>query len=93
MKTTANILNLAVASFDSVPRGESDRARATADYTADMLQRTTKPPEWPDRVDYLALERIARELRSEHIASLFAWAKKALATRFAGHSAKRALSR
>jgi hypothetical protein len=93
MKTIANVLNLAVASFHSAPHDEADRAGVTANYTADMLQRTTTPPEWPDRVDYLAVERIARELRSQYIESLLARAKKALATRFSRGAAKQVLSR
>jgi hypothetical protein len=49
-----------------------------------MLQRTTEAPAWPERLDYLAVERIAREVRSQYVASLINTAKNALARRFAG---------
>ena len=54
-----------------------------ADYTPDMLQRTTEAPTRPDHVDYLVVERIARDMRTQYIASLLSRAKKALADRFA----------
>ena len=93
MKTIANVLNLAVASFHSAPRDKGDRAPATVDYTAGMLQRTTTPPVWPDRVDYVVVERIARDLRNQYIASLLARAKKAFAARFARREARGVVSR
>lgn len=40
---------------------------------ADLLQRTNRSdelPEWPDRVDHLALEREVRQLRGEYVAML-----------------------
>jgi len=42
-----------------------------------MLQRTTDAPIWPDRVDYRVVERIARDMRNQYIASLFGKAKRA----------------
>ena len=52
-------------------------------YTADMLQRTTASTVWPERVDYLVVERIARDIRNQYIASLLGRAKKALVDRLA----------
>lgn len=57
-----------------------------ADYTVDMLQRTTDAPIWPDRVDYRVVERIARDMRNQYIASLFGKAKRALAQRLTGNA-------
>ncbi len=54
-----------------------------ADYTSDMLQRTTQPPTGPDHFEYLVIERIARDIRNQYIARLMSRAKKALADRFA----------
>lgn len=44
------------------------------DYTADMLQRTIRHPS-PDRLDYLIVTRIARDMRNQHIASLLCRAR------------------
>jgi hypothetical protein len=52
-------------------------------YTAVMLQRTTASIAWPERVDYLIVERIARDIRNQYVASLLGRAKRALARRFA----------
>jgi hypothetical protein len=74
---------LAVDGTFAAPFGERSSTIPAADYTADMLQRTTEPPAWPDRLDYLVVERIARDMRNQYIASLLSRAKEALANRFA----------
>ena len=61
-------------------------------YTADMLQRTTDSTDWPERVDYLVVERIARNIRNQYVASLLGRAKKALARRF-GRGARPSIGR
>lgn len=54
--------------------------------TANMLHRTSRPEAAPpdarpwyeraERLDYLAIERIAREMRSDYVATLFSrWAR------------------
>lgn len=76
-------LGLAVDGTLAAPFGGRSPTLPAADYTADMLQRTTTTPVWPERVDYLVVERIARDIRNQYIASLLSRAKKALANRFA----------
>jgi hypothetical protein len=75
-------LGLAVGRTFVAPFGERSPTSTAVDYTADMLQRTTEPPAWPERIDYLVVARIARDTRNECIASLLGRAKKALANRF-----------
>jgi len=53
-------------------------------YTVDMLQRTTDWTAGCERVDYLIVERIARDIRNQYIASLPGRVKRALVNRFAG---------
>lgn len=50
-----------------------------ADYTANMLQCTTQSIAGPQRLDYLVVERIARDMRNQYIASLLGRARRALA--------------
>jgi hypothetical protein len=76
-------LGLAVDRTLAVPVGERYPAFPAGDYSADMLQRTTRADPWPDRLDYLVVERIAHDMRNQYIASLFRRAKNALAKRFA----------
>jgi hypothetical protein len=64
------------------PVGERSPTLPALDYTADMLHRTTAPTVWPERVDYLVVERIARDIRNQYVASLLGRAKRALANRF-----------
>ena len=56
-------------------------------YTAGMLQCTTESTVGSERVDYLAVERIARDIRNQYIASLLGRAKRAWANRFRAQSA------
>ena len=65
------------------PFGERSPTPPALHYTADMLQRTTEPTVWPEKVDYLVVERIARDIRNQYVASLLGRAKRALARRFA----------
>jgi hypothetical protein len=44
-----------------------------------MLQCTMQPTPRPDRDDYLVVERIARDMRNQYVASLLRRAKPALA--------------
>jgi hypothetical protein len=62
--------------------GERSPIPPAFDYSADMLQCTTQSI-WPQRLDYLVVERIARDMRNQYIASLLGRAKRALANRFA----------
>lgn len=74
--------------------GDRFPAFPPADYSADMLQRTIVPDYLPDHPDYLAVERVAREMRNQYIASLLSRARRALAQRFAGRArARRSPSR
>jgi len=93
MKIIANVLPVVVASFHTASHGEADQGYPAINYTAGMLQRTTSPRDGPDRVDYVVVERIARDLRNQYIASLIGRAKKALVARFARRDAPRILSR
>jgi hypothetical protein len=76
-------LGLAFGGTLEAPSGHRSTTPPAADYTSDMLQRTTEAPTWPDRIDYLVVERIARDIRNQYIAGLISRAKKALADRFA----------
>jgi hypothetical protein len=79
MKTSG----LAVDGAFAARFGERSPTLPAVDYTSDMLQRTTEPPAWPDRLDYLVVERIARDMRNQYVASLLGRAKRALGARFA----------
>lgn len=63
--------------------GNRRPASDAVDYSPDMLQRTIPADSWPDRYDYLAIARIAHDMRTQYIASLLSRAKHALAERFA----------
>ena len=76
-------LRLAVDRTFAAPFGERSPTLPGPDYTADMLQCTTESLAWPERIDYLVVERIARDTRNECIATLLGRARKALANRFA----------
>jgi hypothetical protein len=76
-------LGLTVDATLIAPIGERSPTFPAVDYTADMLRCTTEPPVWPDRLDYLVVERLARDIRNQYIASLLRRAKKALANRLA----------
>ena len=65
------------------PFGERSPTPLPPDYSANMLQRTTESNAWSERVDYLVVQRIARDIRNQYIASLLSRAKRALANRFA----------
>ncbi len=51
------------------PFGECAQAFPAIDYTGDMLQRTTGPLIAPERLDYVVVERVARDMRNRYIAS------------------------
>jgi len=72
-------LRLAFDGTLEAPLSHRSPTLPAADYTSDMLQRTTEAPAWPDHFDYLVVERIARDIRNQYIASLISRAKKALA--------------
>lgn len=93
MKTIANVLPIAASSFHTASHGEADPDYPAINYTAAMLRRTTPPQDGPDRVDYVVVERIARDLRNQYIASLIGRAKKALVARLARRDAPGILSR
>jgi hypothetical protein len=76
-------LRLTLASTLTAPYDERSPTPPALHYTADMLQRTTTSTVWPERVDYLVVERIARDIRNQYVASLLGRAKRALARRFA----------
>jgi hypothetical protein len=65
------------------PFGEHAQAFPAIDYTGDMLQCTTRPLIAPERLDYVVVERVARDMRNRYIASLFGRVKGALASRLA----------
>jgi hypothetical protein len=54
----------------------------SAQYTADMVQRTTDSTAEAESMDYLAVARMARDMRSQCVANLLGRASKALAIRF-----------
>lgn len=86
-------LGLAVDGTLAARVDEHDPAVTAGDYSADMLQRTMLADPWPDRLDYLIVERIARDMRNRYIASLLRRAKKALAKRFAQRTPPRDFGR
>lgn len=63
--------------------GKHAQTSPAIDYTGNMLQRTTGPLFAPERLDYAVVERVARDMRTRYIASLFGSAKGALASRLA----------
>ena len=65
------------------PFGERAQAFPAIDYTGDMLQRTTGLLIAPERLDYVVVERVARDMRNRYIANLFGRVKGALASRLA----------
>jgi hypothetical protein len=76
-------LELTVDDTLVAPFGERSPTPSALHYTADMLQCTTESTVWSERVDYLVVERIARDIRNQYIASLLGRARRALANRFA----------
>jgi hypothetical protein len=82
MKTIRNPAAVDFSSAVCTPSGDAVRQPSTTHYTLDMLQRTT-PPSWPDPVDYIALERVAHQMRNQYIAGLLSRVKRALARRLA----------
>ena len=53
------------------------------EYTAGMVQCTTIPSVEPETIGYLVVERIARDMRNQCVATRLRRARKALAGRFA----------
>ena len=76
-------LRLSIDGTPVAPFGERSPTLPALDYTADMLQCTTQAGVWPQRLDFLVVERIARDMRNQYIACLFGRAKRALTNRFA----------
>jgi hypothetical protein len=76
-------LRLSIEGTPVAPSGERSLTRPAHHYTADMLQRTREADPWPERVDYVVVERVARDIRNQYIASLLGRAKRALCERLA----------
>ncbi len=88
MKTIAYPIGPAPAAAKVGLAGEPFPVRPESNYSVNMLQRTMPMPAPPEpvlaeRIDYLVVERIAREMRNEYVADLIARAKTALARHFA----------
>jgi hypothetical protein len=76
-------LRLRIDGTPATPFGERSATLPALDYNANMLQCTTRSDPWSERVDYLVVERVARDIRNQYIASLLGRAKRALANGFA----------
>jgi hypothetical protein len=77
-------LRLSIEGTLVAPSDERSPTPPAVHCTADMLQCTTAWDGGSARVDYLVVERIARDIRNQYIASLLGRAKRALAKRLTG---------
>ena len=78
MKANCNKADFITLVTPYTPSGEGVIPGNKDDYSAEMLQRTTGLPVWPSHEDRFALERVARDMRQDYIASVFRRAQKAI---------------